>query len=132
MPFEIGNTYQSNQNYGHVDDHPWVIISEPSTNPEKIAVVNITSWKDQAIGLNDEACIVDSGEHPLITHKSFVYYRKALCLTFEQLEKAFSDTLIIKSEDCSSELLGKILVGAVNTRYLPIEIGQLLEEQSLI
>lgn len=132
MLFEIGNTCRANPEIGYVDDHLQVIISEPSLNSDKIVIVNITSWKECATGLNDGSCIVNAGEHPFITHKSYVYYRKAHCSTLRMLEDAFSQSLMEKREDCTKELLGKILDGAANSRFIPFEIIELLEEQSLI
>jgi hypothetical protein len=133
MPLEIGNTFFVDERYTHIDpQHPWIIISRPSDNPKKIAIVNITSWKDRAFVLNDSSCIINPGEYPTIKHKSCVFYRKGNCTTLDKLEEGFRNSTIKQGENCSKELLMKILDGAAKSPFLPLEIRQILEQQGLI
>jgi hypothetical protein len=132
MSFEIGDTFSANDQYNHIDDHLWVIISYPIDSPGKIVIVNVTSWKNNAAGINDESCVINAGEHPRILHKSFVFYRKAKFTTLSELASALNCNAIIKDESCSDALLDKILDGASNSRYTPLDIIQLLDTQALL
>ncbi|MBW7990160.1 MAG: hypothetical protein FVQ84_09125 [Planctomycetes bacterium] len=127
MSLQIGSTF-----YGGHPEHLYIIISNPSGNSQKVVIVNISSWRDEAIGLNDSSCIVNDGEHPFIKHKSYVFYREAKCPTLIDLQAGIDKGLLIPKEDCSKEFLEKILDGAANSMFTSIEILEVLQEQALI
>jgi hypothetical protein len=131
MSLQIGSTFfniPSNKRESHL----WIIISYPSYNPQKVVIVNISSWKKIAVGLNDPTCIVNDGEHPFIEHKSYVFYREALCPTLENLQAGIDKGVLIQQDDCSNDFFNKILNGAASSNFTPIEILSILQEQGLI
>lgn len=128
MLLRIGSTFYG----GEYQKHLYIIISNPSDNSQKVVIVNISSWRDKAIELNDSSCIVNDGEHPFLIHKSYAVYRKARCTTLEHLRAGIEKGLLIPKEDCSKEFLEKILDGAANSMFTPIEILNILHEQGLI
>lgn len=130
MPLEIGNTFVKQA--GTIPSHLYIIISDPSANPERVVVVNLTSWRKTAVGLNDASCIVNKGEHKFIKSKSYIYYRKAICASLENLQKAIDGGAITLRENCSDALLNKILEGAAKSQFTPIGIIGVLKEQELI
>ena len=131
MPLEIGNTFVSKKTET-IPSHFWIIISDPSANPEKVVVVNLTSWRKTAVGLNDASCIVNKGEHEFITSKSYIYYRKATCASLENLQKAIDGVVTTLRENCSDALLNKILEGAAKSEFTSNEVNKVLREQKLI
>jgi hypothetical protein len=64
-----------------VDDHLWMVISEPSLDPS-LVVVCFLSWQPHY----DQSCIVEAGEHPFVTHSTCVNYPGATIVTDSTLE----------------------------------------------
>lgn len=60
--------------------HLWFLISDAAA--ETVVIVNVSSIK----GAHDSACVVQAGEHPFVTHPSFVYYADAICAQRVKLE----------------------------------------------
>jgi len=131
MPLDIGSTF-INKPTAEVSSHLYVIISSPFGNPEKVIIVNLTTWRDRAIELNDESCVVNSGEHGFVKTKSYIYYREAKEPLIENLQEAMRKGLITPLENCSADLLSKILLGAEKSPFTPLKVLQVLKDQELI
>lgn len=131
MPLEIGNSFVSKQTSLY-PSHLWIIISHPSINPEQIVIVNITSWRDKAIVLNDSSCIINRGEHKFITKKSYVFYGEAQLVSTENLQNAIAGGVFTLQDDCTQSLLDKILAGAAQSPFTPNGIIEILRQQELI
>jgi hypothetical protein len=130
MPLDIGSTF-INKSTPKAPSHLWIIISSPFGNPEKVIIVNLTTWRDQAVELNDGSCIVNSGEHGFVKTKSYIYYREAKDPLIENLQKAMQAGLITPHESCSTDLLCKILLGAEKSPFTPLKVLQVLKDQEL-
>lgn len=131
MPLQIGSTFV-NVPHGALELHLWIIISEPSLNPEKVAIVNVSSWRDDAVELNDPSCIVNSGDHPFVGRKSYIYYRKSLLTTLNGLQAGLDGGVLQQRESCSEDFLDKVITEAANSDFTPNEIRELLQEQGLV
>ena len=131
MSLQIGSTFLNIPSH-NLKKHLWIIISHPKYNSQKVVIVNISSWKNTAVVLNDPSCIVNNGEHPYIDHKSYVFYKEALCSTMEKLQEGIAKGVLIQQDDCSTEFLDKILDGAASSKFTSIEILEVLQEQALI
>ena len=67
----------------------------------------------------DRTCVLQKGEHSFLTEpKSYAYYAKAEALTQKDLDDLDSKGLLIKYEDATSELLGKLQQGAKRSPQL--------------
>lgn len=124
MSSDIGSTF--------VYKHLYIIISYPFDIPEKIIVVNITTWRNTAIELNDASCIANIGDHNFIKEKSYIYYRKTIRPYIKDWQKAVNQGLIIPDEKCSENFLNKILEGAEKSQFTPLWAIQVLQQQKLI
>ena len=90
----------------NIDDHLWVVISAPETNPaDPVIVVNFTSYSDE----KDCTCIVERGEHSRITHRSIVNYEDALDGDRTTLEYQLGVNILQKHEPVSADLLARRL-----------------------
>jgi hypothetical protein len=105
----------------HIEDgHLWVIISD-TNNDGELLEVNITSTNNPDGTRRkyiDNSCIVNVGEHPWITHESFLYYRKARGTEQSAIDRLLQARLITSNENVSSRLLRKIQDGAKKSVYL--------------
>lgn len=131
MPIAQGSAFE-NQQYGALGPHLWIIISDPSFDSNRVVIVNPTTWKDKAMQLNDKSCIIEGGDHPYINHKSFVFYKKAILTSEGHIQMAMDGGVLMVQDDCSPELLGKILRGAAESEFTPNEVKGVLQEQGLI
>ncbi len=131
MPIEIGNSFLIKPNR-IVLPHLWIVISSPYDNPERVAIVNISTWRDEATHLNDGSCIINKGEHNFIKSKSYVVYREAKTPLVSQIEQAIQSDLIEPNDDCTTGLIAKIILGAAQSQFTPNKILRVLQIQELI
>ena len=131
MPLEIGSTFV-NIACPNMTSHLCVVLSHPSYNPNKVVFVRISTWRDEAIELNDSSCIVNVGDHPFIRHKSYVYYREAMCRPLSILQQGIEKSVLQPHKNCTDDFLERILDGAANSKFTPNEILEILQEQELI
>ena len=105
-------------------NHYWVVISTPRDG--KVLIVNITDERH----CPDSPCKVAIGEHPSVDKASAVYYRKARVFEAARIDEQLQNpTLVRQLENCTPELLQKIIDGARKAEdltlrfldYLPAE-----------
>lgn len=78
----------------------------------------------------DEACIIEKGDHPFVKHKSFIAYREARLLSFDQLKSLLPRLKMQKS--VSPALLQRIRDGAANSTTMRMDDADVLFDQGLI
>lgn len=131
MPISQGSAFENRQ-YGNLSPHLWIVISNPHFDNERIVIVNITTWRDEATLINDESCIIEGGEHEYIDHKSYVFYRQSTVTSEDKIQLAIDGGALIVQNDCSPELLKKILNGAAESQFTQNEVKSILQSQGLI
>jgi hypothetical protein len=95
------------------DFHRWVIISKEHKG--RVLMVSITDRTK----MPDHSCLIDVGDHGSITKPSAVYYKKAITQPFEGVKKAIAaGSGLTIYEDCSPELLARIIQGALRSEDL--------------
>ncbi len=94
-------------------DHLHFICSDPvfypRTGKESVLVVNISSIKPDIE--HDTSCVLDVGDHPFITHPSYVYYLKADIFSTENIARNVADGYFDTHEDCGDKTFTRILAG---------------------
>jgi hypothetical protein len=96
--------------------HLRFIISEPDID-DMVLVVSMTTFRDT--GKEDLSCVLEKGEHPCITHKSYIRYDKALELnTVKLLQEKYNGNLIMR-DDIKPNIMKRIQEGAKNSPALP-------------
>jgi hypothetical protein len=65
-----------------INDHLFVVISDPSADPDRIVTANFTTWAAH----KDQSCIVEVGEHRFITRRSCMYYGEDRWITLVEYE----------------------------------------------
>jgi hypothetical protein len=109
------------------DEHLWVVISDPSLNPQRVLVVNFTTWRQY----HDQACILDRGDHPFVRHRTCVNYPSARVATDADLEEVRAAGLLHLHDPLSDSLLQRIRA-AVRASRMKLEHVQVLVDQGLI
>lgn len=109
--------------------HPWVILSEPETDPNNVVIVNLTD----AVGWDDRSCVLDVEDHPAVfTKPSCIAYRNANITSVDRLEEAKSLGLIFMKPPIPDQTLRKILDGVTESGELPNAHRAILRMQFLI
>lgn len=111
-----GKTFLVPSGPGH---HLFFIVLGPIIMPmggkePQFVSVNATTIKENLPF--DDACILNPGDHPFIRHKSYISYRYARVDTMGHLEKM--KDIWIPHEDCSPEVLERIVAGAKRSRLV--------------
>lgn len=121
-----GDTFQLHN--ASIDSHLHIIISDPSLNTDRIVTVNFTSWRED----KDQSCIVESNEHPFITHRSCIDYRREQLISLSDYERVMESGNLISHDPVSEVLLKRILAGAEISPHIPLGNRQILIDQGLI
>ena len=100
--------------------HLWVVSSLPDDKTGAVVLVNFTEHRDN----KDKSCVVDVGDHPYITKKSVVEYRRAWVCTPE--EQASLKKSLQMHEAVSPELLQRIQNGT-DSDFIPQKAQALVQ-----
>jgi len=93
----------------NVDDHFWIIISDPKQNTDRVLFVSFTTWDER----KDPACMVGRGEHEWVTHESCIAYYYTKEAKLSQLLSLKDSGALKPQKPVSKELLKRIWLGAV-------------------
>lgn len=117
----------------NVNEHPFVVISMPDLDAERVVIVSLTSYDKFYHEIEkDGSCVLQEGDHAWIHHQTCVSYRDAKIVTHALLDQLESDGAIVKLTPVSDDLLTRILEGAQQTDELPGKCRKVLEDQDLI
>lgn len=92
---------------------------------DQVIVVSVTTLRPDA--RHDPTCILQAGEHPFITHESYVYYRQPEVYTVDEVDKRVATMGWQGKEPCSPELYAKISDGLRRSKMVPNYIKELLK-----
>lgn len=109
--------------------HLWIILSDPSINPDDVLIVNYTD----ANNISDDGCELDAADHPgVITKRTRVYYQAAKVTSLSKLQEADAAGLLIHETPVPPGTLGAILTGASESDELKNAHRLLLQRQGFI
>ena len=98
--------------------HLNIVITDANSENEYLAVPVDTLKYD----FQDRSCVLYPGDHAFIHHESFVNYKYARVISFQQLFNGINKGLFIRKEDISEDVLIRIQEGARKTRNLKTEL----------
>ena len=112
------------------DHHLHFLVTEPGCDPcQRVVVVNFTSRKQTTI---DCSCVVDPGEHPMVSQPSVVKYDKARILNAAGLASFQMRNLVARRPPLSPQLLERVIAGFAVSIYVPRDPRRMLEVQGLL
>lgn len=125
--FQLGTTFWTNPKHPHLPSHLHLVISDPSKNAGEIAVVNVTTLRNEY----DPSCILAPGDHPAIRHESFVGYKRGWVVNLNALKMLLDAAQIHRALELSPAVLVRVQKGAMASPKTPPRIKGLLAEQGL-
>lgn len=90
-----------------------------------VLIACVTSVKDGMPG--EDVCLISQGEHPFIEHDSYIDYRFTRLEQADHLHMRLQEGVFIEKDPCSSELIKRIIQGALKSRRINREYKRLLE-----
>ncbi len=122
--FDLGTTFLMDAAQSHLR----VLISDPGADPNNVVVVGLTSskaWKDRT-------CVIARGAHPWVTHETCVDYRRAMCVTLDQLLNGKDKGALKLQEPMPTHVLKAIWEEAGGTEFFPGICLRILKEQGFV
>lgn len=120
MSWDVGTAFRETE-YGH-------LCFVVAVDGDWRAVVSLASYTTNVRG--DDSCILEKGEHPFITHRTYVNYRMAARYKISQLDDRLAHRSISAYPHPADEiLLKKMLEGALKSQYIEARIHRMLEKQ---
>ncbi len=113
---------------GVADIHCWTIISDPAIDPNRVLLVNFTSYDEFA----DQACILNIGDHPFIAHRTCVNYPMAREATNADLDLLRESGRLIMLQPLAPALLTRIRESAMESVDMEISLAYILIDQGLV
>jgi hypothetical protein len=111
-----------------LDDHLWVIVSDPKKDADKVLIVSLTT----AAPHKESVCLIQAGEHPWVTHETCVAYDTAKVVALASLF-GWKDAGHLQMQDpLSPVLLRRVREHAGDSVDLALEYAELLSDQGLL
>lgn len=122
-----GSVFITSDKHRHVDDHLWIVISDPTQNRDKVFIANLTTYRGDA-GHDD--CVLTPAQYTGLDHKSCVFFQGARLCRLELLEKSLELGLIELRDPLPDEIFGRVRDAAESTHFASGEAKELLRQQA--
>jgi hypothetical protein len=123
MPAHLGQSFITPEAPG-VLPHLWMVLSDPDRS-SRVVIANISSRPCPS----GEVFEVHRGEHPFVSHTSYLRFAEVRVTDRDGLEKLLTAGRIRPSHDLSPDLLGRMQKAVAAARVAPIEATRLLRGQ---
>jgi hypothetical protein len=121
---ELGTTFLPNVGGSHF----WVIISDPKKDPDNVLIVSLTTDRQD----KDHSCVLDRGDHPMVTHRTCVDYRRARIVRLAELYAGKDSGAFLLKDPASPAMVRAIQEGAARSDFLKEAARNLLVQQGFI
>jgi len=109
------------------DDHLWAVISDPGMDPQNVVTVLFVSWTEKY----DQACILNTGDHPFIRHATCVQYPGARVVADARLEQLNAESKLRLKAPLRPEILSRIQKAA-QSADIPTRAYEVLRAQGFV
>ena len=106
---------------GHEKAHLWVVLT-PADAQGQVLLVNFTTHRPHS----DPTVVIQPGEHPFVTHPTVAHFADSRLTSAQAIERAIGSGLFRMHEECSSQLLNRLVSGALSSPHTPEKIKRYL------
>jgi hypothetical protein len=96
-------------------NHLFVVVTQKQVHTNSVIIVCFETAKSHP----DRTVILNPGDHPFITHQTFVGYRHARIVSADDLIRYVEYGTAFPRDPCSIELLEKIREGVCRSKFTP-------------
>ncbi len=111
-----------------VDNHLWVVISDPTRDSERVVLVSVTTYEPHKEAL----CLLDVGDHHTISHTSCIACNEARMTTPGTLIGLRDGGHLNLQAPVSAELLARIRAGVSRSTRIKYKYIEILLDQEVI
>ena len=111
-----------------VDTHLWVVISDPQRDADRVLIVSMTTYESY----KEDACLLDVGDHPKVSHKTCVAYNEARLVALETLVVLRDGGHLSVQAPVSDDILARIRAGVSRSTRIKYQYVERLLEQGVI
>lgn len=109
--------------------HYHIIISDPRAFPDKVVLVNLTTWEDY----KEDTCVLEAADDlPLLHHKSCIDYGRAKQVSASALCMLLREKRIHHRGHLPADILARVRQRAAESQRIPNRCLLTLEEQGII
>ncbi len=119
--FSLGDTFLAGREL-HGTHHLWVVINDPTRHSNTALFVNVTTMS----AIAETTCVLQAGDHPFITHQSWIRYASAKTALVAELDRLEAGGMIIRQPAASTNLVARIRAGAKASPRLALKFVALL------
>ena len=122
MPFDCrtGASFYAPKYRIYKEPHLWVILTEPSSDPQKTIIVSVTTKRSYS----DTTVILGPGDHPFIRHQSVISYSDAKIAFVDKIQLAIVNDDAEEREPFDIEIVNKIRDGILESSLTPKKVQQ--------
>jgi len=125
---DAGATFVLGQGHQTLDDHLWIVLSDPGRFPDEVVIVSFTTHTRE----KDQACLVEQNEHPWLTRRSCISYYHAKIVTAAALDALLRGGGIQPRQPLTPELLARVRQRAGDSTQMPEAVAEVLIRQGII
>jgi hypothetical protein len=111
-----------------MDNHLWVVVSDPARDETRVAVVNFTTY----LPFKDGTCRIKPGEHPFVTKETCIEFSGCQIVTLGFLEDRKDRGHLVMDAPLVLSLLERIRSAAMASPQSPFELQSILIDQGLV
>ena len=111
----------------NIDEHLWVIISDPTIDGKQVVVVNFTTSHPK----KERFCLIQAGEHPFVTRETCIAYNFAKITSLAKLIQNRDQGDITPQDPVSPVLLTRIRQGVPLSNLMPLKCVAIMAKQKL-
>jgi len=103
--------------------HLYVVLTEPVDTVSRKGCVVWVSWSSvKEKRFHDGTCILEVGDHPFITKRTWVNYEQAAVVTVEEIRKNLNRGTLVESDPLKERALSRIVEGLGASDNTPMEV----------
>ncbi len=100
--------------------HLFFVLTQPFGEPPVVIMVNISTVR--GLRFEDHTTILDCGDHPYITHRSFVAFDYARKIRVDVIEQKINEGSTQLMDDLSDDIVQRILEGFLRSSRTPSDL----------
>ena len=108
---------------GQETAHLFVVLTAPDAQ-RQVLLVNFTTLRPHS----DRTVVIQPGEHPFVVHASVAHYADARLTLAPSIESAIASGFFRPHQDCSPELIHRLLAGVLASPFTPEKIKRHLRQ----
>ena len=103
--------------------HLWVVLTTPDALGQ-VLLINFTTLRPHS----DCTVVIQPGEHPYVVHATVAHFADARLTAAPSIEAAIASGLFRTHQDCSPDLLNRLLAGTLASPHTPEKIKRYLRQ----